>query len=204
MATTSKSTAPAPAPAADPGQSYFEWAPTLAGSVLAVAISLVLAQFGAGVGLSVGEPVLTDGSASWNVLVAGLWLVWVALASSAAGGYVAGRMRAKFPGFSAEEVEFRDGLHGLIVWALATILAALALGALTLVSTLGVVAAEAPASDERLMRLTANITTISSFSAAAGAALGAAAAWWAGTLGGQHRDNNIDVHALVPRMFRRT
>ena len=37
---------------------------------------------------------------------------------------MAGLLRAKMPAAS-EEVEFRDGMHGLLVWALATLLTAL-------------------------------------------------------------------------------
>ena len=43
---------------------------------------------------------------------------------------MAGRLRSRLTGGAADEIEFRDGVHGLLVWALATLLAGLlALGA---------------------------------------------------------------------------
>ena len=42
--------------------------------------------------------------------------------SSAVGGYLAGRLRTKWVGVHTSEVFFRDTAHGLITWAVATIL----------------------------------------------------------------------------------
>ena len=39
--------------------------------------------------------------------------------------YVAGRLRSRLTGGAADEIEFRDGVHGLLLWALATLLAGL-------------------------------------------------------------------------------
>jgi len=41
-----------------------------------------------------------------------------------AGGYVAGRMRARWHETSQHEVEFRDGLHGGLVWAVGLVIGA--------------------------------------------------------------------------------
>jgi hypothetical protein len=57
-------------------------------------------------------------------LLSGLYLVFVAIISLGIGGYIAGRMRAPLAA-SADEVEFRDGTHGLLVWAIAMILTVL-------------------------------------------------------------------------------
>jgi len=54
-----------------------------------------------------------------------LYLILVALAAYGLGGYLAGRLRSHLSLQNAEEVEFRDGCHGLAVWAIATILTAL-------------------------------------------------------------------------------
>jgi hypothetical protein len=59
------------------------------------------------------------------VLLSGLYLILVALAAYGLGGYVAGRLRERLTAGSADEIEFRDGCHGLAVWALATLLTAL-------------------------------------------------------------------------------
>jgi hypothetical protein len=39
-----------------------------------------------------------------------------------AGGYVAGRMRSRWGETTAHEVEFRDGLHGGLVWAVGVVI----------------------------------------------------------------------------------
>ena len=59
----------------------------------------------------------------------GLYLILVAVVSYGAGGYLAGRVRSSWS-TTPDEIEFRDGAHGLLVWALATLLtAALAIAA---------------------------------------------------------------------------
>jgi len=63
--------------------------------------------------------------------LSGLYLIFVALVSYGCGAYFAGRVRSTWA-TSAEEIEFRDGAHGVVVWAVATLLAGtLALGAST-------------------------------------------------------------------------
>src|SRR6185503_13864867 len=63
-------------------------------------------------------------------LLSGLWLLLTAVASFALGGYLAGRLRATWDTTTADEVEFRDGIHGVLVWGLAILIgASLALGA---------------------------------------------------------------------------
>jgi hypothetical protein len=99
----------------------------------------VLHAFGGAIGLAVSStaPTWRDASiALW--LLSGIYLILVALASYGLGGYVAGLFRERHStalstnttAASAElddEVEMRDGLHGLIVWALATLLTVLLL-----------------------------------------------------------------------------
>jgi hypothetical protein len=53
----------------------------------------------------------------------GLYLVLTAIAAYGFGGYVSGLLREPMSA-PADEVEFRDGMHGLLVWALATLLTA--------------------------------------------------------------------------------
>jgi hypothetical protein len=48
--------------------------------------------------------------------------------SSALGGYIAGRLRTKWSGVHADEVFFRDTAHGVLAWALATLIVAGSLG----------------------------------------------------------------------------
>src|SRR5204863_7208346 len=69
------------------------------------------------------------------VLLTGLYLVLAAIASYGFGGYLAGRLRPAITDGTSEETEFRDGAHGLLVWAIATVLTALlALAALPTVT----------------------------------------------------------------------
>jgi hypothetical protein len=110
---------------------YVSWGPVIAGAIAASALSFVLITFGAAIGLSIASP-----SATWRdssvalALLSGLWLLLTAGASFALGGYLAGRLRAIRDTASADEVEFRDGIHGILVWGLAIIIgAALALSA---------------------------------------------------------------------------
>ena len=77
-------------------------------------------------GLAVASP-----SSSWRdtssalALLGGLWLLLTSLASFGLGGYLAGRLREARSVAVPDEVEFRDGIHGLLVWGLAIIIGAL-------------------------------------------------------------------------------
>jgi len=109
-----------------------DWTPVVAGTFAAAALAFVLHSFAIALGLSMSStaPTWRDTSSAL-VLLSGLYLLVVALVSYGLGGYVAARLRARFVGAPVEDVEFRDGMHGLIVWALATLLTgALALATL--------------------------------------------------------------------------
>jgi heme/copper-type cytochrome/quinol oxidase subunit 2 len=98
--------------------SYVDWAVVLAGGVLALAVTFLLMSFGASLGLSLTSPYRGEGvSASWLAIAAGIWFVWVVVTAFGAGGYLAGRMRRHAGDATADEVEMRDGAHGLLVWA---------------------------------------------------------------------------------------
>jgi hypothetical protein len=102
---------------------YPEWGPIVAGAIAAAALALVLHAFALAIGLSVSSTAPTWRDASFAlVLLSGLYVLLAALASYGLGGYVAGLMRARAT--SREEADLRDGLHGLLVWALATLLTA--------------------------------------------------------------------------------
>ena len=104
---------------------YVDWPAILAGTVLAVALSFVLLTFGSAIGLSVVSFEAREGASMfWLAVVSGLWFIWVAITSFGAGGYLAGRLRRPAAGASVDEVEVRDGAHGLLVWATGTLLGA--------------------------------------------------------------------------------
>lgn len=146
---------------------------------------------------------LASGEPSWQVVVASLWLFLTALASSAGGGYIAGRMRSRWNDAAKTEVEFRDGVHGLAVWGIAT-LAVAAFAAITAaLASFGVEAGSLADIPENVAEYTRTISVVYGFSAGAAAALGAGAAWWFASLGGSHRDEATDIHLLTPRLLRR-
>jgi hypothetical protein len=53
-----------------------------------------------------------------------MWILWVQLMASFAGGYLTGRMRRRAGDASEYESDIRDGSNGLVTWALATLVAA--------------------------------------------------------------------------------
>ena len=64
-----------------------------------------------------------------------MFLLFVAISSFGAGGYVAGRMQALSRLSITSESEFRDGLHGVVTWGLTlTLTALLALGGVAVAS----------------------------------------------------------------------
>jgi hypothetical protein len=116
---------PVAVPLRDERANYIEWGPAVAGAIAAAALAFVLHSFAAAIGLAVSStaPTWRDSSALLQLL-SGLYLVLVAIAAFGIGGYIAGRLRTPMSG-SADEVEFRDGTHGLLVWGIALLLTAL-------------------------------------------------------------------------------
>ena len=113
-------------------QSAVSWGAIAAGAVGAAALALLLIAFGAGLGLSAVSPWSDSGvSASTFKTGTGIYLVIVAVMSSAVGGYLAARLRTKWVGVHRHEVFFRDTAHGFIAWAVATLLSASALSSAT-------------------------------------------------------------------------
>src|SRR5580692_701640 len=106
-------------------QGGVSWAAVAAGAVGAAALALLLTAFGAGLGLSAISPWSDSGvSASTFKTGTGIYLVIVAVMSSAVGGYLAARLRTKWAGVYTHEVFFRDTAHGFLAWAFATLLSA--------------------------------------------------------------------------------
>jgi len=192
MATTTTSNA-------TQGISFVEWAPIIAGSVLACAISLVLVQFGNALGFSLTTR-YDESYTAGKVFVIGIWLLWTQLMASMSGAYLAGRMRGPWANAAAHESEMRDGAHGLLVWALSSLLAAAA-------AAIGAVLATLAAHHG----IDANVDTETAISAAqahkyavifgfgltASSIVSAVAAWWMGTLGGDHRDSSAGANLRI-------
>jgi hypothetical protein len=102
-----------------------QWTPIVAGALTACAVSLIMVTFGATVGLGVSSaaPTWRDASVALWVL-SGFYLILQALLSFGCGGYLAGRCRLPYDAGISDEVEQRDGLHGIASWALAVVLGA--------------------------------------------------------------------------------
>src|SRR3569623_655020 len=105
------------------------WASVLAGAVVSLAITIVLLWFGTAIGLTVTSPWNDSGvSATTFQIGTGLYLVVVAMISSALGGHIAGRLRSGWDSaVHANEVYFRDTAHGFVTWATATFVGAVLL-----------------------------------------------------------------------------
>jgi hypothetical protein len=102
-----------------------QWAPIVAGALVACAVSSIMVTFGATVGLGVSStaPTWRDASvALW--LLSGIYLILQALVSFGCGGYLVGRCRTSYQHDIADDTEKRDGLHGIASWALAVVLGA--------------------------------------------------------------------------------
>jgi len=113
-------------------QSGVSWAAVAAGAVATAALALVLVAFGAGLGLSAVSPWTNSGvSASTFSTGTGIYLVVVAVMSSAVGGYLAARLRTKWVNVHTHEAFFRDTAHGFLAWAFATLISATALASAT-------------------------------------------------------------------------
>jgi hypothetical protein len=112
-----------------PWGSAVSWGSIVAGGVVAAALSLALLALGVGLGLASVSP-WGDSAVSASTFnnIAGIYLVLIAVMSSAIGGYLAARLRTKWTGLHTNEVFFRDTAHGFIAWGFATVLSATALG----------------------------------------------------------------------------
>jgi hypothetical protein len=106
--------------------SAVSWNAVFAGAAAAAGLSLILLFAGGGLGLSVSSPWANRGADAGAIAVAAiLWLSLTQIAASWLGGYLAGRLRTKSVRLHDHEVTFRDTVHGLITWSLATVITAL-------------------------------------------------------------------------------
>lgn len=109
--------------------SYVDWSCALGGATIAAATSSLLLAFGSGLGLSMLSPWPSDrmnGTVFGIIMIA--WTVFVPLLSFALGGYFAGRLRRPWQSLVTDEVAFRDGAHGALVWAASLLIGAVVLG----------------------------------------------------------------------------
>jgi hypothetical protein len=175
--------------------SAVEWASIFAGGVAAMGITLILLTLGPGLGLAVSPWSFKNPSPEGFGTAAAIWLVVTQWLSSAFGGYLTGRLRTKWVGIRTDEVLFRDTAHGLLAWALATLIMA-ALVTLGSAAAAGVAAtaadtvanaghATAEAADQAR-----KVTVAFAFTTSLSLLIGAFVAAAAGALGGFHRDES--------------
>jgi hypothetical protein len=107
------------------GPTAVSWPAIFAGAAAAAALSFILLLLGTGLGMSSLSPWANEG-ASAKALGIGtfIWVIFMQLAASALGGYIAGRLRTKWVALHTEEVAFRDTAHGFLAWAVATLITA--------------------------------------------------------------------------------
>src|SRR6476660_8481682 len=172
--------------------SAVEWAAIFGGALAAFGVTAILLTLGPGLGLTTVSPwSFSNPSPTAFGTAAAIWLVVTQWLSSAFGGYLSGRLRTKWVGVRTDEVLFRDTAHGLLAWALATLLLA-ALVTLGSAATGGVAAAAAAPSGTPVPPEAADqarkIAVAFSFTTSLSLIIGAVVACAAGALGGFHRD----------------
>jgi hypothetical protein len=108
-----------------PVKSTASWSAIIAGAFVAIAVSLVLFALGSALGFASISPWAGQGvSATTFAVTTAIWLIVMQWLSSAVGGYIAGRLRSRWMGTHPHEIFFRDTAHGLVTWAVATVVVA--------------------------------------------------------------------------------
>ena len=128
--------------------SYISWSAVAGGAIVGSALSFVLLTAGASIGLSTVSAHSTHSHAKLGASVAVFWMVVSTILSYLIAGYIAGRIRETIPGESADETDFRDGLHGALVWALSIVIGGI-LAAVAVTSASNTVVGAASISPEK-------------------------------------------------------
>lgn len=105
------------------------WGAIFGGAAAAAALSLILVILGIGLGFSAISPWSSSGAEATTVgISAVIWLALTQIVASGLGGYLAGRLRVKWTDVHTDEVYFRDTAHGMLSWAVASLVTAAFLG----------------------------------------------------------------------------
>lgn len=168
------------------------WSSIIGGAFVALATSLFLGLLGAGLGFELSSAgVASRASLHAFSPEAGAIAVAIQVISAAFGGYVAGRLRHVWTYAAADEMHFRDTAHGLIAWALATVVG---VGFVMLVVT-PYAEAMAPAASAAVppspadVERAAHVAAQSAFFAAVGLILAAFVSAVAARLGGEQAEH---------------
>ena len=104
------------------------WGAILAGAAAACALTLLMLSLGMGTGICGRLPLGNPGGSSTTFEIGtGLYFIVMAMIFSGLGVYLAGRLRRKWIGLKATEVQLRDTAHGLLACAVAPIVGAVLL-----------------------------------------------------------------------------
>ncbi len=107
------------------GPTAVSWGAILAGAAASAALSLILLLLGTGLGLSSMSPWANEGTSGKALGIGtGVYLIFIHLAASSLGGYMAGRLRTKWVSLHGDEVVYRDTSHGFLTWAVGTLFTA--------------------------------------------------------------------------------
>jgi hypothetical protein len=105
--------------------SAVSWSAVIAGALTALAVSIIIIALGSGIGLAMASPFAYSPSAGTLTVLGAVWLVFAQAVGYATGGFVAGRLRTNPSVVHSDEVKFRDGANGLVVWAIGVVLSSL-------------------------------------------------------------------------------
>lgn len=170
--------------------SAIAWSAIWAGAIVAAGISLILLALGSGFGLAVISPWPGVGPKAETFSAgAAIWLVITQWISSLFGGYVVGRTRTRWNNLHTDEVFFRDTVHGLLTWALATVALALVAILATSLAAGAAAPADVPASREAVeaaRQLAAKAAIVTGVSLLIGAFIASVAAAFGGHLRDEH------------------
>ncbi|KPP82481.1 MAG: hypothetical protein HLUCCA04_00050 [Oceanicaulis sp. HLUCCA04] len=96
------------------------WSAVFAGAFAAGGLTIVLVILGSAFGFGSMSPFAGDGLTLTSIgIVTIVWLIFTQIFASIAGGYIAGRTRLRWS-IHADEVFFRDSVHGFLTWAVAS------------------------------------------------------------------------------------
>jgi len=127
------------------GKSAASWPSIFAGAFVAASATVTLVALGSGIGFASISPWSGHGvSVATFAVSTAIWLIVTQWIAAALGGHISGRLRTRWVGTHTHEVFFRDTAHGLIAWAVATILVAV-VAAGSVFSAAGIAAIEARA-----------------------------------------------------------
>jgi hypothetical protein len=105
------------------------WPAIIIGAFIAIIASLMLLALGSALGFATILPRSDRADLGPALLVTTvIWLIVTLWVSSGLGGYIAGRLRTWRRRTQTQAILFRDTAHGLVTWAVATVVVAALIG----------------------------------------------------------------------------